>query len=91
MYSSRKRDFASQLTLQMCEGDAVARLMAFDFAGISDEVEAILSFKARNVDPRIGPNYSRILYTWYIQRGEYRNGRYTSGILLALLTWTQLP
>ncbi|KAG2013470.1 hypothetical protein CC2G_010381 [Coprinopsis cinerea AmutBmut pab1-1] len=69
----QKRDFASQLALQMCEEDAVAKLMTFDFAGISDEVESILSFKARNVDPRIPPNYSRILYTWYIQRGEYRN------------------
>ncbi|KAH6915289.1 nucleoporin Nup120/160-domain-containing protein [Coprinopsis sp. MPI-PUGE-AT-0042] len=76
-YEKQKRDFASQLALQMCEGDAVARLMAFDFAGISDEVESILSFKARNVDPRIGPNYSRILYTWYIQRGEYRNASLT--------------
>ncbi|KAF6762913.1 nucleoporin Nup120/160-domain-containing protein [Ephemerocybe angulata] len=72
-YEKLKREFTSHLALQMCEANAVARLMAFDFAGISEEVESILSFKARNADPRLQPNYSRILYTWYIQRGEYRN------------------
>jgi len=59
----------------MCEEKAVARLVAFDFAGVSDEVESVLAFKARNVDPRVQPNYARILYTWYLQRGEYRNGK----------------
>lgn len=71
----RKREFAGQLALRMCEENAVAKLMTFDFAGISEEVESILSFKARNVDPRLQPSYSKILYTWYIQRGEYRNGK----------------
>ncbi|RXW24637.1 hypothetical protein EST38_g1210 [Candolleomyces aberdarensis] len=72
-YEKQKREFAGQLALRMCEENAVAKLMTFDFAGISEEVESILSFKARNVDPRLQPSYSKILYTWYIQRGEYRN------------------
>ncbi|TFK29339.1 hypothetical protein FA15DRAFT_610509 [Coprinopsis marcescibilis] len=76
-YDKLKRELASQLALQMCEADAVARLMKFDFAGIADEVEAVLSFKTRNSDPRLPPNFSRILYTWYIQRGEYRNAALT--------------
>lgn len=58
----------------MCEESAVDRLMSFSFIGIADEVEAALSFKARNSDPRLRPFYSRILYSWYVSRGDYRNG-----------------
>lgn len=60
----------------MCEDNAVEILMTFNFAGIADELEDALSFKARNVDPRARPCYSKILYTWYIRRGDYRNGMY---------------
>ena len=58
----------------MCEEHAIERLMSFNFVGIVDEVEGSLSFKARNADPRIQPFYSRILYTWYVTHGDYRNG-----------------
>lgn len=71
---SRRRDSASQLVYRMCEEHAVHSLMTYTFAGLADEVEDALSFKARNADPRIRPFYSRILYTWYINRGDYRNG-----------------
>ena len=74
----RKRESASQLVLKMSEEHAVDRLMTYTFAGLADEVEDALSFKARNADPRVRPFYSRILYTWYIQRGDYRNGASTS-------------
>lgn len=62
----------------MCEENAVEKLVAFEFVGISNEVEAVLAFKARNADPRLRPCYSRILYTWYIRRGDYRNGPHAS-------------
>lgn len=61
----------------MCEEDAVPRLMTFNFSGLVDEVEECLAFKARNADPRSRPFYSRILYSWYVLRGDYRNGQYT--------------
>ena len=70
----RKRDCVSQLTYRMCEDNALETLISFNFAGIADEVEDALSFKARNVDPRVKPCYSRILYLWYTSRGDYRNG-----------------
>ena len=60
----------------MCEEHAGERLMTYSFAGITDEVEDALAFKARNADPRIRPFYSRILYTWYVSRSDYRNGEY---------------
>ena len=74
----RKRDCASQFAIHMCEENAVDKLMSFDFSGIASEVEAALAFKARNADPRSRPCYSRILYTWYIRRGDYRNGKQRS-------------
>lgn len=73
MYS-RRRDLAYQLAIQMCEENAVEKLVQFDFTGITSEIEAALAFKARNADPRSRPSYSKILYAWYIRRGDYRNG-----------------
>ncbi len=72
--SCRRRDSVSQLLYRMCEENAVERLMALNLAGLADEVEDALAFKARKADPRIRPFYSRILYTWYVSRGDYRNG-----------------
>ncbi|KAH8990090.1 nucleoporin Nup120/160-domain-containing protein [Lactarius akahatsu] len=68
-----RRDCAQHLVHRMCEEHAVERLMSFNFVGIADEVESALSFKARNADPRVQPFYSRILYTWYVTHGDYRN------------------
>lgn len=70
----RKRECVSQLTFHMCENNAVESFMSFDFAGIAKEVEAALSFKARNVEPNSRPAYAHILYTWYVQKGNYRDG-----------------
>ena len=78
----------------MCEDHAVDRLMSYTFAGLLDEVEDALSFKARNADPRTRPFYSRILYTWYVSRGDYRNGESLALLALsafsAVLTGSQL-
>ncbi|OJT13189.1 Nuclear pore complex protein Nup160 [Trametes pubescens] len=76
-YERLRRDCISQLLYRMCEENAVDRLMALNFAGLADEVEDALAFKARNADPRIRPFYSRILYTWYVSRGDYRNAAST--------------
>lgn len=57
----------------MCEENAVEKLMTFNFAGFAEEVEDALAFKSRNADPRVRPFYSRIMYSWYILRGDYRN------------------
>ncbi|KAI0356677.1 hypothetical protein OH77DRAFT_1423630 [Trametes cingulata] len=76
-YERLKRECTSQLLYRMCEENAVDRLMALNFAGLADEVEDALAFKARNADPRIRPFYSRILYTWYVSRGDYRNAALT--------------
>jgi hypothetical protein len=71
-----KRECVTQLVNRMCEDDAVEKLVSFNFAGFHSEVENSLSFNARNADPRTRPFYSKILYTWYISRGDYRNGKF---------------
>ncbi|KAH9853874.1 nucleoporin Nup120/160-domain-containing protein [Lenzites betulinus] len=76
-YERLRRECISQLLYRMCEENAVDRLMALNFAGLAEEVEDALAFKARNADPRIRPFYSRILYTWYVSRGDYRNAALT--------------
>ena len=74
---SRKRECIGPLVYRMCEEHAVDRLMSYNFAGLAGEVEDALSFKARHADPTARPFYSRILYTWYTSRGDYRNGECT--------------
>ncbi|KAJ7122853.1 nucleoporin Nup120/160-domain-containing protein [Mycena epipterygia] len=72
-YEKQKRECVAQLVYRMCEDNAVEKLVSFNFPGFADEVEDALAFKARNVDPRIHPSYSRILYSWHTFRGDHRN------------------
>ena len=75
----------------MCEENAVEKLVSFNFAGFNTEVEDALSFNSRNADPRIRPFYSRILYTWYITRGDYRNGSSLSFLSVAVHCNVKVP
>ncbi|KNZ75687.1 Nuclear pore complex protein [Termitomyces sp. J132] len=68
-----QRECISHLVYRMCDDNSIDKLMTFNFAGLGDEVEEAFAFKARNIDPRVQPSYSRILYTWFIRRGDYRN------------------
>ena len=53
----RRRDLACQLAIQMCEENAVEKLVQLDFTGITSEIEAALVFKARNADPHSLPKF----------------------------------
>ncbi|KIK65722.1 hypothetical protein GYMLUDRAFT_158902 [Collybiopsis luxurians FD-317 M1] len=70
---TQKRENIGHLVYRMCEHDRVENLLSFNFAGYADDVEEALSFKARNEDPLSRPSYSRILYSWFLLRGDYRN------------------
>ncbi|KAJ6567297.1 hypothetical protein DFH09DRAFT_1156619 [Mycena vulgaris] len=72
-YEKQKRECVAQLVYRMCEDNAVEKLVSFNFPGFADEVEDALAFKARNVDPRLHPSYSRILYSWHTFRGDHRS------------------
>ncbi|KAJ4472069.1 nucleoporin Nup120/160-domain-containing protein [Lentinula aciculospora] len=74
---AQKREHISQLVYRMCESNQVDKLLSYNFAGFADEVEDALSFKARNEDPSMLPSYTRILYSWFLSRGDYRNAALT--------------
>ena len=76
MITHRQKDFLGQLISVMCESNEVGRLNTLGFVGFQQEVEAILSFKARNSDPLRFPNYYKVLYSWHISRGDYRSGKW---------------
>ena len=69
----RRKDFLGQLISHMCEANEVGRLNALSFVGFQQEVEKLLSFKARHSDPLRHPNYYKVLYSWHISRGDYRS------------------
>lgn len=58
----------------MCESNEVGRLNQIGFAGMQKETETLLNYKARNSDPLRFPDYYKVLYSWYISRGDYRSG-----------------
>lgn len=62
------------LVSAMCETGDVARLVQFPFTSLQPELERTLSFKARNSDALDRPNYYQILYSYYIFRGNFRDG-----------------
>ncbi|KAJ4481914.1 hypothetical protein J3R30DRAFT_3656103 [Lentinula aciculospora] len=55
----------------------VDKLLSHNFAGFANEVEDALSFNPRNEDPSMLPRYTRILYSWFLSRGDYRNAALT--------------
>ncbi|KAG9053963.1 hypothetical protein FS842_006599 [Serendipita sp. 407] len=62
----------ANLVTAMCERNKVEMLLGFDFVGFQDDVEEVLSFKARNAHPLQHPIYSKIYYSWSIKREDYR-------------------
>jgi nuclear pore complex protein Nup160 len=63
------------LVAVLCEDDEVDKLCAYAFLDLQTEVEQTLQFKARNTDVFSGPNYYRIMYSYYVMRGDYRSGK----------------
>ncbi|KAJ1729776.1 hypothetical protein LPJ61_003358, partial [Coemansia biformis] len=58
----------------LCEqAGGVAILCRLSFLGLQEEVERNLLFKARHGDLLATPNYYRILYSFHVYRGNYRN------------------
>ena len=85
----RRQQHIASLVYKMCEDEALDQLLSMSFQGFEHEVELSLTFKARNADPRVTPNYGHILYTWYSSRGDFRNG--TSTFTAYLFTEIDVP
>jgi nuclear pore complex protein Nup160 len=58
----------------MCHDNEVQRLLRLSFIGFEDVIENELVFKARNSDPLAFPNYHQVLYAYYMQRKNYKDG-----------------
>ncbi|KAJ2332341.1 hypothetical protein GGI00_002829, partial [Coemansia sp. RSA 2681] len=70
----QKLDCLRHLTSVLCEREGgVATLCRLSFPGLHEEVERNLLFKARHSDLLAKPNYFRILYSFHVYRGNYRN------------------
>ncbi|KAJ2503469.1 hypothetical protein GGH96_000259 [Coemansia sp. RSA 1972] len=61
------------LTGVLCERDNVAMLCRLSFPGLQEEIEHSLLFKARHSDLLARPCYYKILYSFHVYRGNYRN------------------
>lgn len=59
----------------MCENGQVDALTRYSFAGLEADLERNLAFRARNSDPLAVPNYYKILYAFYISKGDLRSGK----------------
>ena len=70
----RKQELVTGLVYHICESGAIPKLVSLDLSPFQADVEEALSFKARNVDPRVRPHYSKVLYTWFMSRGNYGEG-----------------
>jgi len=58
----------------ICEEEEVGMLCSLSFAGMLPQVQKILEFKARNSQVPSIPNYYKILYSFYVSKGDYLNG-----------------
>ncbi|KAJ2805385.1 hypothetical protein H4R20_002110 [Coemansia guatemalensis] len=67
-------DCLRHLTGVLCEREGgVAILCRLGFPGLQEEIERNLLFKARHSDILALPNYYKILYSFHVYRGNYRN------------------
>ncbi|KAJ2491721.1 hypothetical protein IWW37_002045 [Coemansia sp. RSA 2050] len=70
----QQQDCLRLLVSVLCEREGgVATLCRLSFPGLHEHVEQNLLFKARHCDLLAKPNHFRILYSFHVYRGNYRN------------------
>ncbi|KAJ2400089.1 hypothetical protein GGI23_002253, partial [Coemansia sp. RSA 2559] len=71
-----QQDCLRHLIGVLCERDGGVAVLCrrLSFAGLQEDVERSLLFKARHSDVLVArPNYYKILYSFHVHRGNYRN------------------
>lgn len=58
----------------MCDAGRAEALLAYPFANLSQDLETILTWKARNADPTSTPDYYKLLFAWSMSRVKQRDG-----------------
>jgi len=71
----------------MCKTNDINTLMSFPFVGVSKEVENALLSWIQEVELDSRHSYVTVLYTWYLQRGNYRDGMFQSVLVAFMLTF----
>lgn len=79
----------------MCDQGQSSKLLALPFAGMKEELERQLEFRAWNSDPRASPSYPCLLYSLLVSRGDYRKGVLPARALnlrkMLMSVWMQRP
>ncbi|RKP08682.1 nucleoporin Nup120/160-domain-containing protein [Thamnocephalis sphaerospora] len=70
---SQRRTCLRHLVTVLCEHGQVSKLCDYAFMGLQPEVDRTLQFKARNSDVFATPNYYKVLYSYNVFRGDFRN------------------
>lgn len=73
-----KIESIGRLVTLMTESGKVSELLSFNFQGLQAHVENTLAFKARNCNPLDKINYWKILYSYYLEKGDLK----TAGMVM---------
>jgi nuclear pore complex protein Nup160 len=94
----RQEDCLRRILVVMAETGHLSEMMSFPFNGMVDQVASILRDKARRSDVTEQPNFYRILYSFHVTRGNYRQAaqimyeyaeRLTNGESSRTLVWLE--
>jgi hypothetical protein len=70
----RLEDCLRRFVTILCEQNCTAIFCAFPFVGMEEEVAKTLEFKARNSHIFHGTNYYKIIYSFFVNRMNFRRG-----------------
>jgi len=68
----RRRTCLREFVTALCEEGEFGRLCSLPFASLQLDVETALEFKARNSEVDHVPNYYKLLYSYFVFKGNYR-------------------
>jgi len=71
---NRQRDCLRQFVTALSEEGDFNRLCSLPFSNLQLELENTLEFKARNSPIPSQPNYYKVLYSYFVFKGNYRKG-----------------
>lgn len=70
------KESLNRLAIAMCQEGQSAKLCAYPFIGLQDTFEEVMEERCQSqLDIRSGPPYHQILYSWRIERGDFKGGK----------------
>ncbi|KAF9358568.1 hypothetical protein BGX26_001405 [Mortierella sp. AD094] len=71
---SLRKQILKKFVTKICENGDGAKLTLFTFGGLQDDVERILKSNAEQGAVLSKPDHYKVLYAYYIYKGEYKKG-----------------